>query len=219
MDRNGHRWSRKMQKTRKIGLIGCGAVADYGHLPAIQDVKGLKLFAIYDPNEATLAIAKAKFRVPQGFSDIEAFFQSGIEAVTVTSPAPTHRQNVLDAARHHLPVLCEKPLATDRAEAETMIAAMEKAGVPLYTAFCYRFSPSALKIRELVAEKAIGETRSLRLIYNWGVHGKYAVDAEGRRVIQKRREDRMLEGGPDGGLWNSSDRSRSFLASIARCPF
>ena len=77
-----------------------------------------------------------------------------------------------------------------------MIAAMEQANAPLYTAFCYRFSPCALKIRELVAEKAIGEARSLRLIYNWGVHGKYAVDTDGRRVIQKRREDRMLEGGP-----------------------
>jgi len=38
--------------------------------------------------------------------------------------------------------------------------------------------------------------RSLRLIYNWDCHGKYVHGEAGKLVIQKRREDRMLEGGP-----------------------
>ncbi len=180
----------------KIGLMGCGAVALYGHLPAIQEAAGLDLFAIYDPHEPNLAAAQEKFGVPHAFSDQQAFFESGIEAVSITSPAPCHRQNVLDAAQYRLPVLCEKPLAMDSAEAQTMIAAMQQAGVPLYTAFCYRFSPSALQIRELVASRAIGEARSLRLIYNWDLHGKYVRDEAGQPIIQQRREGRMLEGGP-----------------------
>jgi len=81
-------------------------------------------------------------------------------------------------------------------EAEEMIAAMKDAGVSLYTAFCYRFSPSALKIRELVRSKAIGDVCSLRLIYNWNLHGKYTTAPGGERVRQKRREGRVLEGGP-----------------------
>jgi predicted dehydrogenase len=84
----------------------------------------------------------------------------------------------------------------DGGEAQQMIAAMEQAGVPLYTAFCYRFSDVALKIRELVAAKAIGEVRSLRLIYNWDLHGKTIVDEQGRTILQPRREERMREGGP-----------------------
>src|SRR5690606_29064819 len=42
----------------------------------------------------------------------------------------------------------------------------------------------------------IGELRSLRLIYIWHCHGKYQIQADGSRVIQARREGRMLEGGP-----------------------
>jgi predicted dehydrogenase len=77
-----------------------------------------------------------------------------------------------------------------------MLMAMQRAQASLYTAFCYRFSSSALKIRELVRDGAIGDVRSLRLIYNWDVHGKFVADESGRTVIQQRRHFRMLEGGP-----------------------
>jgi predicted dehydrogenase len=176
--------------------MGCGAVADYGHIPAIQETPCLELDAIYDPAGDAARRMQEKFRVPHAYTDADAFFKSGIDAVSITSPAPCHRQNVLDAARHGLPVLCEKPLAMNAAEAGDMIAAMKGSGLSLYTAFCYRFSPCALKIRELVKASAIGDIRSLRLIYNWNVHGKYVTDAQGHRTIQQRREGRMLEGGP-----------------------
>ena len=181
---------------KRIGLMGCGMVAQYGHIPAIQTVPGLRLHALFDPNEKNLRETQAKFGIPHAFTDEEAFFKSGLDGVSITSPAPCHHANVMQAAAHRLPVLCEKPLATNRAEAEQMIAAMKAAGVSLYSGFCYRFSPCALKIRELVRAGAIGEVRSLRLIYNWSLHGKFTTEADGRRVIQKRREDRMLEGGP-----------------------
>lgn len=181
---------------RKIGLMGCGVVAGYGHAPAILEVEELKLHALYDPVEANRRELQKRFQVPHAFATEEAFFDSGIEAVTITSPAPCHRDNVLACARRHLPVLCEKPLAMNAAEAGEMIGAMREAGVPMYTGFCYRFSPSALKIRELARAGAIGEVRSVRLIYNWNMGGKFTKTPGGGRVLQPRREGRMLEGGP-----------------------
>ena len=183
-------------KRKLVGLMGCGTVANYGHLPAIDETDGLELHAIYDPNEESLKEVQKKYNVTHAFSNEDDFFACELDAVTITSPAPCHKQNVLNAAKHKLPVLCEKPLAMNKDEASEMIVAMQTADVSLYTGFCYRFSPSALKIRELVREKAIGEVRSLRLIFNWNCHGKYQTTSEGKRIIQKRREDRMLEGGP-----------------------
>ncbi len=176
--------------------MGCGAVADYGHIPAIQATEGLALHAIFDPNEKNLARMQDKYGVQNIFSDTNEFFASGIEAVSITSPAPCHKGNVLDAFRNKLPVLCEKPLAMNSDEAGYMISAMKHANSSLYTAFCYRFSPCALKIRELIRARAIGDVRSLRLIYNWGLHGKFTTDSNGNQIIQERREGRMLEGGP-----------------------
>jgi len=181
---------------KKIGLMGCGMVARYGHLPSIQGTDGLQLHAVFDPEAEAVEWVRQKYGVEHACSCEDEFFSSGIEAVSITSPAPCHLQNVLDAAAHRLPVLCEKPLAMTGEEAERMMAAMGEVGVTLYTGFCYRFSPSALKIRELVREKAIGEVRSLRLIYNWDLHGKYATDPDGETILQQRRVGRMLEGGP-----------------------
>jgi predicted dehydrogenase len=183
-------------KPKQIGLMGCGTVADYGHSPAIQQTSGLILAAVFDPNPLAVKQMQEKYQIPQGFTDSRAFFETDLDAVVITSPAPYHKENVLECARHKLPVLCEKPLAMNQTEASEMIAAMEASKVSLHTAFCYRFSPCALKIRDLVMAGAIGEVRSLRLIYNWDLHGKYSIDSLGNKVIQKRREDRMLEGGP-----------------------
>ena len=169
---------------RRIGLMGCGTVADYGHIPAIQRTDGLSLHAIYDPSADALERTQKSHGIPEAFTDAGMFFDSGIEAVAIASPAPCHKENVLDAARCGLPIPCEKPLAMDRGEAAEMVAATDAAGVSLYTAFCYRFSPCVLMIRELLASKAIGDVRSLRLIYNWNCHGKFDTDASGNPKIQ-----------------------------------
>jgi predicted dehydrogenase len=184
------------EKIWKVGLMSCGAVANYGHIPSIIKTPGLELHAIYDPNRETLDRVQKEFDIPNAFDNEEDFFSSGIEAVSITSPAPCHKNNVIDAAKHKMPVICEKPLSMDEQESIEMINAMKAANQSLYTAFCYRFSPSALKIKELVEQNSIGSVRSLRLIFNWGMHKKYGVDDEGNKIIQKRREGRMLEGGP-----------------------
>ena len=174
--------------------MGCGVVADYGHLPAIARTDGLDCVALFDPDAARLAAAQAKFGVARGFVDADAFMASGLDAVTITSPATAHHDNVMLAAAHGLPVLCEKPLAMDEAQAEAMIAAMESAGAPLWVGFDYRFSPVSQQIRDLLAAGAIGTPRDLRLVYLWDLHGRQVRGQQG--VLNERREGRMLEGGP-----------------------
>jgi len=198
--------------TIKIGLMGCGHVATYGHLPAIMDTPALKLNAIFEPNPERLRATQEQFQVPHAFTDAEAFLASDIEAVTITSPAPVHLHNVLAAAEHRKPVLCEKPLAMSEAESLTMIDAMKKAGQPLYVGFTYRFSPVAMEIKRLVAAGEIGAVRSLRLIYNWDCHGKYEHRFGDRP--NPGRHGRMLEGGPivDCGV-HQIDLARWWLGS------
>lgn len=192
-----------------LGLMGCGTVAGYGHLPAIRETAGLNLQALFDPNEKQVRIAGEKFAVPRErcFTDLASFLESDLHAVTVTSPAPYHCANVLAAAEMKLHVLCEKPLAEAEDDALRMINAMKRADRQLVVGFIYRFSPMALKVREIIRNGEIGELRSIRLIYLWDCHGKYAregnpsaipsptPDAKGRR-LNLRRDRFMQEGGP-----------------------
>jgi predicted dehydrogenase len=197
----------------RLGLMGCGTVADYGHIPAIQRTRGLALTCLYDPDAARLDAARRKFHVPHAFGNVNAFFGSDIDAVVVTSPAPAHLQNVLMAAEHGKPVLCEKPLAMTDSEAQQMIEAMAAAKLPLYIGFVHRFSPAAQLTRQLIREKAIGEVMSLRLIYLWDCHGACSPRQDPMSPNQ-RRLGRMIEGGPmvDCGV-HKIDLARWWLGS------
>lgn len=198
------------------GVMGCGAVADYGHLPAIVVQPGLRLHAVFDPDPKRAEAARRKFGAAHAFSDIHAFLASGIRSVSVTSPAPTHHANVLLAADLGLHVLCEKPLAMDAEEGRAMVDAMGRAGRVLFVGFTYRFSGVARAIREQLALGAVGEPRLLRLIYNWDLHGRdlRGGDHPQPGPINQRRELRMQEGGPmvDCGV-HQIDLARWWLGS------
>lgn len=180
---------------KRIGIMGCGVVGQYGHIPSVIETPGLSLAAVYDPNPAQFDRLRERHPEVPLFTDIEAFFASGIDAVSVTSPAPCHLDNVRLAARYGKHVLCEKPLAMDDSDICEMIGIAEDAGILLVTALCYRFSPVAMKIKELVAQGAIGKVRSIRLIYLWDLHGKYETGWAGEKIISPRRVGRMVEGG------------------------
>lgn len=194
--------------------MGCGSVADFGHLPAIKSTEGVELLAVYDPDFDRALAAQRKFGCQHAFCDPELFFGCGIDAVTITSPAPTHKANVLACAKHGLPALCEKPLAMGDDDAAEMITAMESAKLPLAVGFCYRFSPVALSILRMVREGRIGDVRALRLIYIWNLHGIHERDPDGRAFYSPARVARMEEGGPlvDCGV-HQIDLARWWLGS------
>jgi predicted dehydrogenase len=198
----------------KIGLMGCGTVADYGHLPAIKANRDLELVALFDPDRARLEAAGRKFGCEKLFTEAEAFMTSGIEAISVTSPAPCHFENVMLAAKLRKHVLCEKPLAMTDREGEQMVAAMEAAACRLFVGFTYRFSPVAQQVKELVSAGAIGVVRSARLVYIWDCHGKFATRDPGETRLNQRRHGRMVEGGPmvDCGV-HQIDLARWWLSS------
>lgn len=189
-----------VKAVKKIGIMGCGIVAIHGHIPAIIASKLCALGAVFDPNPDKLIKAQEKFGIAPEicFTDVHEFFKKGeIDAVSITSPATVHKENCLLAIKYHKPIMCEKPLALNEDDGRIMVDSAAKAKVKLWVGLTCRFSPVAQKIKELIDKGAIGEIRSLRLIFNWACHGKYKVDDDtGEYGINRRREGRMFEGGP-----------------------
>ncbi len=205
---------------KRLGLLGCGVVADYGHSWAIAQTPGLELSALCDPSPAALAQLAARFPHARAYSDPAAFFaDETLDAVSVCTPAPLHREHLEMAAAHGLHVLCEKPLAMTDPDIESMIQTSEDAKILLGAALCYRFSPVAQRIKRVIEEGWIGELRALRLIYLWNLHGKF--DESG--IESPRRIGRFLEGGPlvDCGVhqidlalwWTGSEIARTQSAA------
>lgn len=198
----------------KIGVLGCGMIAEWGHLPAIQQTPGLVLEALFDTRwERTLDMQR-RFHARHAYPSEETFWNSDFDAVIICTPAPLHLEHVTKAAKHGKHILCEKPLAMTEAGIEQMIQVTEDAKVKLYTGFTYRFSPSALEIHSLVRNGSIGEVRALRLIYLWNLHGKWQYDPSGVLIPSRLRVSRMEEGGPmvDCGV-HQIDLARWWLGS------
>jgi len=195
----------------RIGVMGCGVVADYGHLPAIVGTPGLELVAVFDPIAASAEKAAKRFGT-KAYTNQEAFLDCGLDAVLVSSPVPFHKENVFAAAERGLHILCEKPLGMDDDEVQAMIDFCAAKKVGFATGFVYRYAPVSQKIREWVRDGSIGEVRALRLSYVWELHGRYDQATDGTWRENPRWRGRMLEGGPmvDCGV-HSIDLARWWL--------
>jgi len=180
----------------KIGLIGAGTVADYGHLPALTNLPGIELVGVADISRSHLKRAREKFGV-RGTLDYQKLLgREDVDAVSICTPVDTHRkiaEDALEAGKH---VLCEKPLASTIEDSWAIVEAVERAGKFLAVDFHLRLSEDILAIKKHIDSGDIGKLEILRFVTNWACHG--IRDTMGGR----RREAFMRAGGPmlDNGV-------------------
>lgn len=81
---------------------------------------------------------------------------AGVQAVYIATPHHTHAGLTIAAARAGKAILCEKPFTLSLREAEEALEEVRRAGVFFMEAFMYRCHPQIAKLRELLADGAIG---------------------------------------------------------------
>lgn len=197
----------------RVGVVGLGVVAGYGHLPAIHENPDLELSAVYDPLPERAREIGEKYGC-FWTADADEFYTRELDAITIASPLPTHREHVLRAAAQGLHVLCEKPIATSDEEAAEMQSATGAAGVLFAVGFVYRGSDVTQTLLQWTEEGKIGDLRLLRMSYLWNLHGRYSPDESGVWKENAMWRGRMLEGGPmiDCGV-HFIDLARIFTGS------
>jgi predicted dehydrogenase len=149
----------------KIGLLGCGFIAQQSHLPALQKADGVKLNAICDLSpDLTRRVAEI-YQVDAAYNDVQTFLgKSDIEAVLVAVNDQDHLPLVaacLEAGKH---VLVEKPLTMTLDEAEQLIKIIEKSGLQVQVGFMERYDPANQFAQKFVSEQ-MGERLSLSSWY------------------------------------------------------
>ncbi len=144
-------------QTVRVGMISFaheGHAASYA--ASLRQGSGVELVAVADDNEARGRDYATRLGTTfyADYRDILA--DRSIAAVVICSENVRHREMVIAAAEAGKHVLCEKPLATTRADGLAMIAACHEHGVKLQIAFPMRFSPSVIALREAVRAGTIG---------------------------------------------------------------
>ena len=86
-----------------------------------------------------------------------ALQDDAIDAVYISSPVLLHAEQTIAALKAGKHVLCEKPVAMNRAEAERMVAAGRESGKLFGVSFYRRLYPKLIRAKELIAQGAIGQ--------------------------------------------------------------
>jgi len=147
----------------RYGIAGFGLHAVKRLMPGFFAAKRSRVVALSRRNLQQGQADASRFGIAHVFPSTEELCKCpDVDAVFVTSPNAMHLADVLTAIRHGKPVLCEKPLALNAAEAEQMTAAADKSRILLGIAQCFRFEASVRRMRESVQRQEIGRVLAIR---------------------------------------------------------
>jgi len=140
-----------------IGIIGCGGIMNYAHLPAYRTHQ-LTIIGCYDVNPTAMHETAQRHQIGTTYPDIAALLADPrIEIVDIAVPAWEQRaiaEQVLAAGKH---ILCQKPLAESLDDARAIVAAGVAAGKHVAVNQQMRWSAGIAASKDLIARGYIGE--------------------------------------------------------------
>jgi len=160
----------------KVGVIGCGSIAKFRHLPEYAANKDVEIVAVCDIVKERAEDAAETYDA-RAYTDYkELIADDAIDVISVCLPNNLHAPVSIDALNAGKHVLCEKPMATSREEAEQMIEAAEKNGKKLMIAHNQRFVSSHEKAKAMIESGEIGKIYSFRTAFGHGGPEGWSID-------------------------------------------
>lgn len=169
-----------MNKKIKIGVIGCGGIANGKHIPSYLQLKEkAEIVALCDILEEAIkqTIEKHKFENVKTFTDYRELLKlDEIDVILVCTPNSSHCEITVAALNSGKHVMCEKPMALNYAEACQMIEASKKTDKLLTIGYQNRYRQDSLYLKKECEKNEFGEiyfakARAIRRrsVPNWGV--------------------------------------------------
>ena len=163
----------------KVGIIGCGGIANQKHLPALAGIEEVEVVAFCDINEERAILSKNTYGTSDGrvYSDYKEMLEKeDLDIVHVCTPNSSHAEISIAAMEADNHVMCEKPMAKTAEEARAMIEASEKTGKKLTIGYQNRFRKDSQFLHAACADGELGEIYNAkahairrRAVPTWGV--------------------------------------------------
>jgi len=144
----------------KIAVVGCGAVTELRHLPALAQRHDVQIVALVDNNQNRAQKLADDFLVPRVLPNHQALLDLGVEAAIVAVPNHLHASVSVDLLRAGVHLLVEKPMALTVAECDTMIEAAALGKAVLAVGFVRRFLHAARFVKWAIDDGFLGRIRS-----------------------------------------------------------
>lgn len=173
-----------MTKKIRVGIIGTGGWARYGHIPTLQSLAGFEVVALSGRNLDKVQSYADDFNIPHAFDNADDLVNHPeVDLVVVLAPTPEHgrlAKKVIEAGKD---VYSEWPLSTSTHESEALLALAKARGVKHVIGLQRRFSPSSRFWHDLVRQGYVGKIRGVRMSVGVDAFGeimpefaKWAVD-------------------------------------------
>jgi predicted dehydrogenase len=157
---------RRPSKIVNVGLIGCGQLAQSVHLKVLHNMPEVRLTVIAEPDTT---LRKAASRLAPHAQAVSTYQQllahDDLQAVVLALPSDRHAEAAIAAFRGGKHVYLEKPLATNRPDAEAVLRAWEQTKCVGMIGFNYRFNKLYRRARDLIRGGAVGEVIAVRSVF------------------------------------------------------
>ena len=167
-----------MEKLR-VGIIGCGGIANGKHMPALSRNSEVEMVAFCDIVEERAVKAKEQYGTPDSkvYTDYKELLKdASIDNVHVLTPNREHSFITIDALHAGKNVMCEKPMAKTYAEAKAMVEAAKETGKVLTIGYQNRYRADSLYMKEACKAGELGDIYYAkahairrRAVPTWGV--------------------------------------------------
>jgi predicted dehydrogenase len=168
----------------RFGILGAARIAPDALVKPAQKSPDAEVVAIAARDPARAREFAATHQIPRVHKTyVDLIGDPDLDVIYNPLPNSMHCEWTIAALRAGKHVLCEKPIASNAAEAERMAKVADETGMILGEAFHYRYHPLADRVREIISSGMLGRLRH--------VEGKFSVPIPGTNI----RFDWSLAGG------------------------
>ena len=168
---------RKESRLLRVGILGCGPIAQIGHLEACQKARNADLYAVCDAAEDLAQKMGSFYGAKKVYTSYkEMLADPEVEMILIATSDSFHVQASLMALEAGKHVLVEKPMAMDTSSARELYEAANKTHLICQVGHNKRFDPGILSAKAFV-ENEMGDIIAYKGWYCDSTHRYHATDS------------------------------------------
>ena len=152
----------------KIGILGCGKIAQVRHIPEYNDNPNCELVGFFNPTKSRAEDMAAKYGGKAYDTAEELLADPAIDAISVCAANNAHAELTIKALKAGKHVLCEKPMAISLADCEEMVKVAKENGKLLMIGQNQRLTKAHELAKKMIADGEIGKVITFRTTFGHG---------------------------------------------------
>ncbi|MDD3403097.1 MAG: Gfo/Idh/MocA family oxidoreductase [Hespellia sp.] len=161
----------------KIGVIGCGKIAQTRHLPEYALNPDVIIKGVYDLNGDRAKEIACQYHAKAYSSYEEMLQEPEIDAVSVCTANQTHAEIAIRALQAGKHVLCEKPMALTWQSCKKMAEEAKKQKKYLMIGHNQRFNRTHIRAKKLIQEGEIGDIITFKTNFSHAGPERWSIDS------------------------------------------